>query len=615
MTSTHAPSATLARGRHRTRLRAAVASTSLLALIMVGALSPTMASAAEPVGIIAADAVPEVLVAPEQAPIELGITFSPASSGVLSGVRFYQNAVNSGVTSASVWSANGTRLATVAVSPWAPVGWRTIPVDVDLQAGRTYTVSVFDSNSRFPVTTKVHDRAATVNGISTAKDAGAYRYAAASAFPSERADGYSFMIDVAFTAKPSQAPGAAPTPTPTATAAPSPSPSPTGTPSATPTPTPTSTSTPTPTATPTPAASPTPSTQPAPPAAPQPSKGASGPDGTHWPQKTPQPDSARVVRVGATWAAISNAISANASSSEPVVICVAPGTITGGNGATSSSKGVLQYVGNAARTSRILVTPCDGMGTTRVASGSGVSFVGVRGVSIVGIDFSAQKVMIRNSESFAIGYSKVPVLLVTANGENGVRDVEIVEVVAGPEAVNGVSYDRAEVKSAGGYDIDGLRFVGFYAAPNYKPLDSTGHTDTLQFVTTSGDGEIRNVTIEDSVLFQSSDQGIMAGNNIGGSIVDSVFFGGTVGQQRYPMYAGGDPIRLSNLLHGTWTGVRVVDSVVAGTISPVYSFTEVTNSSSTAGRSGFTPLGNLTLADIDALAPMPTAARLAAIWG
>ncbi len=60
-----------------------------------------------------------------------------------------------------------------------------------------------------------------------------------------------------------------------------------------------------------------------------------------------------------------------------------------------------------------------------------MAFVGVRGVSIVGIDFAAQPVMIRNAESFALGYSKVPSLLVTANGGNGVRDVEIVEIVAG----------------------------------------------------------------------------------------------------------------------------------------------------------------------------------------
>ncbi|MET0781788.1 MAG: DUF4082 domain-containing protein [Microbacterium sp.] len=594
------------------RLRVAVAVAALAAVVGVMVIAPSGAEAADAVGTISDTSTPEILAAPDRSAIEVGLKFSPATAGTLTGVQFYQNAADSGVTSASVWSSTGVRLATVTVNPSAPVGWRTVPVNVALEAGKSYTVSVFDSNSRFPVTTNAYSQAQSVNGISTPAGAGVYRYGRTSAYPSTTGVGYNFLVDVVFAsaiAPVVATPTATPTPTPTPTAAPTPSAVPTATPTLTPSAVPTATATPTPTPTPSPTVSPSP-----PVAEPEQSSGVSGPDGTHWPQKTPRADAARMVRVAATWAAISNAIAANAASTDPVVICVAPGTIAGGNGATSSSKGVLQNVGNAARTTRILVTPCNGIGTTRIASGSGVAFVGVRGVSIVGIDFSAQKMMVRNSESFAIGYSTVPVLLVTANGENGVRDVEIVEMVAGPDAATGVSYDRVEVKSAGGYNVDGLRFTGFYAAPHYKPLDSTGHTDTLQFVTTSGSGVIRNVTIEDSALFQSADQGIMAGANIDGAITGSVFFGGTVGQLRYPMYAGGDPIRLSLIMNGTWTNVSVADSLIAGSIAPNYTFASVTNSSSDAGTSGFTRLAPLTLADIDRLAPMPTAARLASIW-
>jgi putative cell wall-binding protein len=339
-----------------------------------------------------------------------------------------------------------------------------------------------------------------------------------------------------------------------------------------------------------------------------------GPDGTHWPSRTPRADAARVVNAQPTWASIAAAIIENAVTSDPVVICVAPGTIAGGNGATSSSSGVLQNIGDADRASRILVTACSGVGTVKVGAGSGVAFVGVQGVSIIGIDFSAQNVMIRNSESFAIGYSKVPALLVTANGGNGVRDVEIVEIVAGPEAVTGATADRMEVKSAGGFDVDGLRFAGLYAAPNYKPNGSGAHTDTLQFVTTSGSGAIRNVTIEDSVLFQSSDQGIMAGNVLGGSLTHSAFFGGPTGQLRYPVYSGGDPITLANMLHGTWSNLSVADTIVAGSVSSSYSFAGVVDSRSSAGQAGFAALGTPTLADIDRLAPLPSTARLATIW-
>lgn len=553
---------TAATSKHDNRraVRAATAALALAAMVAVAVVTPSVAQAATPVGVISDTATPETMAVPDNSKIELGLKFSPATTGTLSGVQFYQNAANSGVTSASVWSSTGALLTKVAVDPSAPIGWRTVPVNATLAAGETYTVSVFDSNSRFPVTSNAFVQARTVNGINVPANAGVYRYADASGFPSASAgaEGYSMLVDIVFTPDP---PAAAETPAPT-----------------------------------------------------PPPNATYGPDGTHWPQNTPHADAARVVNVPASWSAISSAITANATSTDPVVICVAPGTIAGGDGAGSTSKGVLQNIGDAKRTSRILVSACGGVGSVAVAAGSGLAFVGVKGVSIVGIDFSAQSVMIRNCESFALGYSKVPRLLVTANGDTGVRDVEVIEIVAGPEAANGASYDRVEVKSSGGYNVDGLRFAGFYGAPQYKPNGSGAHVDTVQFVTTSGSGTISNVTFEDSVLFQSSDQGIMAGANLGGAITHSAFFGGSSGQLRYPMYSGGDPITLANLLHGSWSSVGVTDAIVAGSISSSYTFASVVDSMSTAGSAGFTALGTLTVADIDRLAPMPTTARLASIW-
>jgi hypothetical protein len=588
----HAEVAVRRRNTRRLRRYGSVAALALAA-ILATILNPSLAHAATPVGVISDTATPEIMAVPDNSRIELGLRFSPRTDGALSGVQFYQNAINSGVTSASVWSDTGVLLAHVAVDPFARVGWRTIPVDVELEAGKNYTVSVFDSNSNFPATSNVFTHASTISGIDVPANAGVYRYSRSSGFPSDSAgaEGYSMLVDVVFTSAtdPANTPPTEPTDDP-ATTAPT-APAPTDPPSTTPTDNPTDNPTDTPAA-----------------------GAVYGPDGTHWPLNTPRADAARVVNVAASWSAISAAITANARSTDPVVICVAPGTISGGNGAGSTSKGVLRNIGNAELPSRILVSACNGVGTVKVAAGPGVAFVGVAGVSLIGIDFSAQSVMIRNSEAFGIGYSKVPGLLVTANGGSGVHDVDIVEIVAGPEAAAGAAYDRVEVKSAGGYSIDGLRFAGFYAAPNYKPTGSKSHVDTMQFVTTSGSGTISNVTLADSVLFQSSDQGIMAGANRGGAITHSAFFGGTVGQLRYPMYAGGDPITLANILHGTWSNVRVSDTIVAGSISSAYTFSAVTGSQSTAGALGFAPLGATTAADIDRLAPMPTDARLASIW-
>lgn len=579
--------------RRRTQI---LTTSAVAATLVIGSVAPSAAAASAAVGLLPDDTKPQVVAMPITVPIEVGFTFSPDDSGTLSAVRFYQNAPNSGVVSASVWSEDGDLLAQTPVNPAAPVGWRTVPVDVDLEAGSTYTVSVFDRDGRVPAINDYFAEEKSTNGISTPADAGVYRLGAGYPSTGQTANP---LVDVAFAVYPEGETAPEPVDPDPVEETPQPTPSPTS--SATPAPT-----TPAPT-------TPAPTTPPA--ADPAGPVGVVGPDGSHWPEDTPRAGTARTVVVKPTWAAISAAIAAEATTSGDVEICVTPGTIVGGNGAGSSSKGVLADIGNADRSSRILVTPCDGVGTVSTSGDKGVAFVGVKGVSIVGIDFGQTSVMLRNVEAFGFGYTTVRTLLVTANGLRGVRDADVVEVVAGTTAAEGAGYDRMEVKSAGGYDIDGLTFSGIYAAPHYKARGSSAHTDTIQFVTTSGNGTISDVVIEDSAVFQSTNQGIIAGNNSGGEIRNTLVVGGKTGQLRYPVYEGGQPVIGANSLHGTWTDLGMEASSIAGTVSPYYSFSEVEESASTKGDRGFEKLEPLTIEDLDEMAPVPTAARLAAIWG
>lgn len=559
-----------------------VTTLTVAAALVAGSTTPSVAAVAGPLGVHPEGTRPQIAAMPVPGPLEVGFTFAPAESGTLSGVKFYQNAPNSGVVSASVWSSTGVLLAQAPVNPVAAVGWRTVPLDVDLDADVSYTVSVLDNDGRIPAIENYFAEAKTTNGIVTPAKAGVYK--ASAGFPTT-AQTSSGLVDIAFTPEPDLESGSEPT-------------DPEGTdPETAPEPVPTPTETPAP--------------------APDPAGPVSavGPDGTHWPDNTPRLGDARVVNVKPTWAAISAAITAESKTSDNVVVCVAPGTIAGGNGAGSSSKGVLQDVGNAKRATRILVTPCDGVGTVKTASDKGISFVGVRGVSITGIDFGDTSVMLRNVESFGFGYTTVSTLLVTANGGRGVQDAEVVEVVAGTEAVAGAGYDRMEVKSADGFNVNGLTFSGLYAAPHYKERGSSAHTDTIQFVTTSGKGAMTDIVIEDSAVFASSNQGIIAGSNSGGEIRNTLVVGGQTSQQRYPVYGGGQPVLAANSLHGTWSDLAMETSTVAGSVSPSYSFSEVDASESTKGDRGFSKLQPLTLADLDEMAPVPTAERLAAIWG
>lgn len=567
--------------RHRRTLL--LTTVAAAAALVAGTATPSVAATTGPVGLLPDSARPQVSAMPVSGPLEVGFTFSPAESGSLSAVRFYQNASNSGVVSASVWSATGALLAQVPVNPVAAVGWRTVPVALDLEADVTYTVSVLDNDGRIPAIDNFFAEAKTTNGIVTPAKAGVYKASAGYPTIGQTSSG---LVDIAFTAEPdiesgSETPPIEPT-----------DPEP---------------------------AEPAPTPIPVEPTAPEPDPagpvGTVGPDGTHWPENTPRVEQARVVKVKPSWAAISAAITAENKTSDNVAICITPGTITGGNGSGSSAKGVLQDIGNAKRASRILVSACDGVGTVKTAGDKGIAFVGVRGVSIVGIDMGTTSVMLRNVESFGFGYTTVGTLLVTANGGRGVTNADVVEVVAGTEAVAGAGYDRMEVKSADGYDIAGLTFSGLYAAPHYKARGSSAHTDTIQFVTTSGDGIMTDIVIEDSAVFASSNQGIIAGNNNGGEIRNTLVVGGKTSQQRYPVYEGGQPVLAANSLHGTWSDLAMDTSTVAGSVSPSYSFSEVEASESTKGDRGFSKLEPMTLDDLDEVAPVPTAQRLASIWG
>ena len=110
-----------------------------------------------------------------------------------------------------------------------------------------------------------------------------------------------------------------------------------------------------------------------------------GPDGSHWPSRTPRPTDVfdRTVEVDCSWTAIANAITSlrTIAPNGNVRILVRPGRLAG-NGAGSSSKPVLQGIGQTGRGRRILIMPRDGSASVsfdapiRLDRVMGVSFVG-----------------------------------------------------------------------------------------------------------------------------------------------------------------------------------------------------------------------------------------------
>ena len=60
-----------------------------------------------------------------RSPVELGAAFTPAKDGTVTAIRFYKGAGNTGTHTGSLWTASGTRLATVTFTGETATGWQT----------------------------------------------------------------------------------------------------------------------------------------------------------------------------------------------------------------------------------------------------------------------------------------------------------------------------------------------------------------------------------------------------------------------------------------------------------------------------------------------------------
>ena len=79
----------------------------------------------------------------EAKPVELGTRFDSAVDGLVSGVRFYKQAADSGLHVGHLWKTDGTLLATATFTSETGSGWQEVlfPTAVPITAGTTYVVS------------------------------------------------------------------------------------------------------------------------------------------------------------------------------------------------------------------------------------------------------------------------------------------------------------------------------------------------------------------------------------------------------------------------------------------------------------------------------------------
>ncbi|CAN7756162.1 DUF4082 domain-containing protein [Rhizobium leguminosarum] len=152
---------------------------------------------------------PAVETAIDRDPVELGLRFQATTAGSVEGIRFYKGFYNIGDHVVSLWSANGTLLAT-GVSVGEPLsGWQTVMFSSPIQiaAGTTYVAS-YHSSGYYSATQNYFGSPYASGALKAVDGGGVYAYGDnAGTFPGQSpGTGTNYWVDVVFDAGPNSAP-------------------------------------------------------------------------------------------------------------------------------------------------------------------------------------------------------------------------------------------------------------------------------------------------------------------------------------------------------------------------------------------------------------------------
>lgn len=153
---------------------------------------------------------PATEVAIDRDPVELGLRFQATTAGSVQGIRFYKGFYNIGEHVVSLWSSDGTLLATGVSTNESLSGWQTVMFSSPIQiaAGTTYVAS-YHSNGFYSVTDNYFGSGSTyASGALKAVDGGGvYAYSDnAGTFPGLSPGGSNYWVDVVFDAGPNSVP-------------------------------------------------------------------------------------------------------------------------------------------------------------------------------------------------------------------------------------------------------------------------------------------------------------------------------------------------------------------------------------------------------------------------
>jgi hypothetical protein len=153
---------------------------------------------------------PQIVHPGDPTPIEVGMRFTSAVSGQVTGVRYYQGPANTGTHYGRLWTNSGQLLATGTFAADSTQGWKTLTfaTPVDIAANTVYVVSYYAPVGQYAVNPAYFTAARTNYPLtalaSTAGQLnGLYRYGTQTldnpTMPTNSYNAGNYWVDVVFT--------------------------------------------------------------------------------------------------------------------------------------------------------------------------------------------------------------------------------------------------------------------------------------------------------------------------------------------------------------------------------------------------------------------------------
>ena len=171
------------------------------------AVTPTAAGGCAACTIWASSATPTNPSSSDTGSVELGVKFKADVNGSITGIRFYKGTGNTGTHIGSLWTASGTKLATVAFGNETASGWQQalFSSPVAITAGTVYVASYLAPAGHYAADNSYFASAGVDNaplhalqdGVSGGD--GVYAYSSTSSFPNNTWQSSNYWVDVVFT--------------------------------------------------------------------------------------------------------------------------------------------------------------------------------------------------------------------------------------------------------------------------------------------------------------------------------------------------------------------------------------------------------------------------------